>query len=186
MALNHKMADKHEGFLSSLFGGRRTKGSGNQWHNPMDGRTSRMHTRHAFAWDGKATLGKSIGVTREMWEKAIEQSGGERPMLALRWYDNERLDVGLDLALVNAHDLAELIEVANGLAFTTVEIEAPSGGLNGIRTTIDGKPVKVKVDIEIGRDQHPIIRIDDGRVLRPTRVFRNGVLLAIDMGILAD
>lgn len=113
MSLNKKMGDKHEDFLADLFGGRQTRGSGNQWHNPMDGRTSRMTSRFAFAWDGKSTLAKSVSVSLEMWAKAVEQAGGERPMLGLRFYDTEGLDVGLDLALVNAHDLAELIEAAN-------------------------------------------------------------------------
>lgn len=113
MSQNKRMGDKHEEFLNDLLGGRRTRGSGNQWHNPMDGRTSRMTARYAFAWDGKSTMAKSVSVSREMWRKAVEQSGGERPMLGIRFYDTESLDVGLDLALVNVHDLAELIEAAN-------------------------------------------------------------------------
>lgn len=113
MSLNKRMGDKHEAFLTSILGGRRTRGSGNQWHNPMDGRTSHMTRRYAFAWDGKSTLKRSISVSREMWQKAVEQTGGERPMIALRFYDTESLDVGVDLAVVNLHDLAELIETAN-------------------------------------------------------------------------
>lgn len=108
------MSDKHEEFLVDLFGGRRTRGSGNQASNPMDGRHSRMSEVCAFAWDGKSTLGKSVGVTREMWEKAEEQSHGERPMLALRFYDTDRLDVGLDLVVISAQDMAELLERVNG------------------------------------------------------------------------
>jgi len=113
MSLNKRMGDRHEEFLTDLLGGRQSRGSGNQWHNPMDGRTSRMTTRYAFAWDGKSTQAKSISVSREMWDKAVEQAGGEHPMIALRFYDTERLDVGLDLGLVNIHDLAALIEKAN-------------------------------------------------------------------------
>jgi hypothetical protein len=112
MALAKDMGDKHEAFLATLFGGYASRGSGNQWHNPMDGRTPRT-LRYSYAWDGKSTLGKSIGVSREMWVKAVEQSGGHTPMLPLRFYDNEALDVGLDLAVVSLHDLAELIETAN-------------------------------------------------------------------------
>jgi len=108
-----KMSDKHEEHLVALFGGRMTKGSGNQWHNQMDGRQSSREQYWAFAWDGKSTLGKSVGVTREMWTKAVQQAGVERPMLPLRWYNNERLEVGLDLAVVLADDLACLIEDAN-------------------------------------------------------------------------
>jgi hypothetical protein len=107
------MAEAHEGFLAALFGGRQARGSGNQWRNPMDGRTSRKHRRFAFAWDGKSTLARSVGVTRIMWDKAREQAGGERPMLALRFYDTASLEVGLDLVVLNAHDFAEILEAAN-------------------------------------------------------------------------
>jgi hypothetical protein len=113
VSLNKRMGDKHEEFLVDLFGGRQTRGSGNQWHNPMDGRTSRMTTRYAFAWDGKSTLAQSVSVSRKMWQKAVEQAGGERPMIGVRFYDNEGLDVGLDLVVMSAHDAAELIEAAN-------------------------------------------------------------------------
>jgi len=114
--LKRRMSDKHEEDLVGLLGGRQTRGSGNQWHNQMDGRTSRMEVEFAFAWDGKSTLGKSVGVTREMWDKAVEQAHGERPMLALRWYDSERLDIGLDLVVMDAHDAAALIAKANGVS----------------------------------------------------------------------
>lgn len=113
MSLNNRMGSAHESFLVSLLGGRQTRGSGNQWQNQMDGRHNRLLQTFAFAWDGKSTLGKSVGVSRAMWAKAVEQAHGERPMLALRWYDNERLDVGLDLITMSAHDAAELIEKAN-------------------------------------------------------------------------
>jgi hypothetical protein len=108
-----KMSDAHEAWLVDLFGGRMTKGSGNQWHNQMDGRQNSRQQYYAFAWDGKATLGKSVGVTREMWKKAVQQAGAERPMLPLRWYDTEQLKVGLDLVVVSADDLACLIKDAN-------------------------------------------------------------------------
>lgn len=114
VSLNHRMAQKHEAFLADLFDGRQTRGSGSQWRDQTDGRNNRMTTPYAFAWDGKATLGKSIGVSREMWTKVVEQSGGERPMLPLRFYANERLDVDLDLVVVSAYDLSELIAAARG------------------------------------------------------------------------
>lgn len=106
------MSDRHEIDLVKLLGGRRTPGSGNQFNNQMDGRHRRYDDAYAFAWDGKATFGKSVGVTRDMWTKAREQAGAELPMLALRWYNNERLDVGLDLAVIDLHDFAELVEAA--------------------------------------------------------------------------
>jgi hypothetical protein len=109
------MSDAHEEFLVGLLGGRQTRGSGNQWTNPMDGRHNRLAVPYAFAWDGKATLSDSITISRsKMWDKAVKQAGGERPMLALRWYDNERLDVGLDLVVVRAYDMSEMLEALNG------------------------------------------------------------------------
>ena len=115
MSTNQRMADAHEQFLVDLFGGRRTRGSGNQWTNPMDGRTSRMKEPFGFAWDGKATLGGSIGVSRAMWAKAVEQAEGERPMLGLRYYENERLDVRYDLVVVSAYDMSEVLSSLRGV-----------------------------------------------------------------------
>lgn len=114
MSVNKKMGDRHEEFLVELFGGSVSRGSGNQWTNPMDGRRNRMTVPYAFAWDGKSTLGKSIGVTGAMWDKAVDQAGGERPMLGLRWYANERLDVVRDLVVVSAFDMSEILAEVNG------------------------------------------------------------------------
>lgn len=106
-----KMSDKHEQFLVDLLGGVLVPGSGSSWARKMDVRQSRFAKFFAFAFDGKSTLGKSIGVTREMWRKAKEQAGGERPALALRFYDNERLTgVEMDLIVVDAQDFAEVVE----------------------------------------------------------------------------
>ena len=79
----------------------------------MDGRTDRRFESFAWAWDGKSTMGKSISVTREMLEKAVEQAGGERPMIALRFYDDERLRIYDDWILVKADDFLDLQETAN-------------------------------------------------------------------------
>lgn len=117
MSLNKKMGDAHEAFLCALFDGTQSRGSGNQWANPMDGRQNRFQQAYAFAWDGKSTLGGSIGVTRAMWRKAREQAHGERPMLGLRFYDDESLKrVEADLVVLSAHDMAEVLEAANTLA----------------------------------------------------------------------
>lgn len=89
-----------------------TRGSGNQFANPMDGRQNRYEAPVAFAWDGKSTRAASITVTRKMWEKAMLQAHGERPMLALRFYDSDRLAVGADLVVIGLHDLMELLELA--------------------------------------------------------------------------
>lgn len=114
MSLNRKMASKHEEHLVERLGGRQAPGSGNQWAKPMDGRHSRYATAYAYAWEGKSTLGKSIGVSRAMIAKAREQARGERPMLALRWYDSERLDVGEDWVAVPLDDFEEMRRAALG------------------------------------------------------------------------
>lgn len=126
MSLNGKMGKAHELFLAKMLGGRKTKASGSQWTDQMDGRHDRMRSLFAFAWDGKSTLGKSIGVSRAMWEKAREQALGERPMLALRFYDTENLDVGEDLVVLGLHDFVELLEQANASTpLTHAEIYVP-------------------------------------------------------------
>lgn len=123
MSLNKDMGDAHETFLVDLFGGRQARGSGNQWRQPMDGRTSRKHLRFAFAWDGKSTLGKGLNIPLTMIRKAKEQAGGNRPMIALRWYDSDTpfaLNPIEDWVAVKAQDMAEVVGEANLLA----EIEA--------------------------------------------------------------
>jgi hypothetical protein len=90
-----------------ILGGRRTRGSGNQFSDQMDGRHD--EGRWSFAWDGKSTLGNSVGVTPEMWDKAVEQSHGARPLLPLRWYSDWRLTPRLDLVVCDLHDLAEMV-----------------------------------------------------------------------------
>jgi hypothetical protein len=105
------LSDKHEEFLADTFGGRRTPGSGNQFSKQMDVRDS-PDTPLAMAWDGKSTLGKSVGVTRDMWVKAREQASAQIPALALRWYSNERLDPALDLVVLDLHDFATILDAA--------------------------------------------------------------------------
>lgn len=109
-----KMSDAHEEYLTEQLGGHKAKGSGNQWHDPIDGRHNHLTTEYAFAWDGKSTLGKSIGVTREMWEKAVEQAGAERACLPIRFYADERLKVDCDLVVLSLHDFTELLAAARG------------------------------------------------------------------------
>lgn len=114
MSLNRKMSSKHETDLARWFEGRKTPGSGNGFANPMDVRQSRYATRFALAIDGKSTRSKSVGVSREMWEKAVEQAHGERPALALRFYTSDRLDYDIDLMVVTVDDFLELLEMADG------------------------------------------------------------------------
>lgn len=116
MSLNRRMSDAHEAHLSEVLGGRLTPGSGNQAANPMDARQSRYTTSVAFAVDGKSTLAKSISVTRSLLNKAKEQAHGERPLVALRFYDDERLRGYEDWWLMREDDVLELIERSERLA----------------------------------------------------------------------
>ncbi len=111
--LNKRMGDLHEAYIAQLFGQRQTRGSGNQWRDQMDSKHDRTSCVFAFANDGKSTLGKSISVSRDMWAKAVEQAGGERPMLTLRFYNDASLNKVLaDLAVFDALDAAEMREAA--------------------------------------------------------------------------
>ncbi|MFD8650695.1 hypothetical protein [Streptomyces mirabilis] len=112
MSLNKMMGDAHEQHLAEVLGMRQTAGSGNQWRDPIDARHNRLDSQYAFAVDGKSTLAKSISITRAMWEKAVEQAGGERPMLGLRFYDDNARKVHADLAACDLLDFAELLEAA--------------------------------------------------------------------------
>lgn len=106
------MSDAHEIALVEALGGRRTRGSGNQFNNPMDGRHNRYEDSLAFAWDGKSTLGQSISIDLKMIAKARDQALAERPMIALRWYETERLKVAEDWAAIPLDDMQELVEAA--------------------------------------------------------------------------
>jgi len=113
MSLNHKMAEKHEGWAAALFHAVRSRGSGSQWHSPIDSRQNHMLVTYGFAQECKSTLRKSFSITRAMWQKAREQAGAERPSVLVRFYDTECLDVGYDLILTDAMDFAEVLERAN-------------------------------------------------------------------------
>ncbi len=111
MSVSSDISQAHEEHLALVLGGRRTRGSGNQFANQMDGRHDHREKPWAFAWDGKASLGESIGVSRAMWRKAEDQAHGERPMLALRYYNTPR-SVDLDLVTLGLDDFAEMREAA--------------------------------------------------------------------------
>lgn len=125
------MARRHEEFLAELNGGRKSRGSGSQWQDQGDGRSNRITTEFAFAWDGKSTTTKGITVDRAMIAKIREQAAGERPQLGLRWYDTEDLQrVGEDWIAIPAADYAELLDAARltaaevGAAMTEVRARA--------------------------------------------------------------
>jgi hypothetical protein len=106
------MSEVHERRLADRLGGRMTPGSGSTWRAQMDVRQGHGDASSTYAVDGKSTLGKSISVTREMWAKAVEQAHELRPMLALLFFRDERLNVETSLVVVTDDDFAELYERA--------------------------------------------------------------------------
>lgn len=110
---NQQMADSHEADIAEWIGGRQTKGSGNQWHSQMDAKNGINKVPFPIAGDGKATLSKSVGVSREMWRKAEEQSFGEIPALFLRFYRDQTLrTVDQDLVVLSVDDFVRILESA--------------------------------------------------------------------------
>lgn len=110
--LSQQMGDAHERDIAEWIGGKQQKGSGNQWHAQMDV-VNDERAPFPLAADGKATLGKSISITREMWRKAVEQTFSKIPTLWLRWYKDESLRVvDLDLVAINRSDFLELLDAA--------------------------------------------------------------------------
>ncbi|MDQ1041447.1 hypothetical protein QFZ75_007949 [Streptomyces sp. V3I8] len=141
MSLNKDMGDAHEAHLAETLGMRQTRGSGNQWRDPIDARHNRLDTAYAFAVDGKSTLAKSISITRTMWEKAVEQAGGEKPMLGLRFYDDGARKVHADLAACDLLDFAELLEAARAweLAKPLVQRFVKEHGLESLLPALAGE-----------------------------------------------
>lgn len=109
-----KMSSRHEEDLVALLGGERTRNSGAVWSDQSDGHQTGSDGYWRFAWDGKSTLGESIGVTRKMLAKLREQCRGLEPMLPMRWYADQRLTrVDEDWIAIEAETLAQIIEDAN-------------------------------------------------------------------------
>jgi hypothetical protein len=107
------MGDLHEQDIAEWIGGRQTKGSGNQWHNQMDAKNGINRVSFPIAGDGKATLGKSLSDTRELWTKFTEQSFGEIPAHFKRFYADQTLRrVDLDLVTIRVDDFVRILEAA--------------------------------------------------------------------------
>jgi hypothetical protein len=103
------MSDSHERFIAELIGGRITKNSGATWADQTDVRND-DDIPFRLAADGKSTLNQSISVTRAAWSKLVEQAHDLYPIMPLRFYDTERLAVGLDLVVISASDFGELLD----------------------------------------------------------------------------
>jgi hypothetical protein len=104
-----QMSDAHEQFLADLIGGVVMPGSGNGFANQMDVRNDARREPYPLAVDGKSTRAQSIGVTLEMWRKALAQAHNCLPALALRWYHDDRLRTTTDLIVVRASDFGEIL-----------------------------------------------------------------------------
>ena len=116
--IKHRLSRLHEADIASWFDGTQHVGSGNQYHHQGDGRTG-YHGEWDFRWDCKAAMPgtQSITVTRAMIDKLIEQCHGARPMLPMRFYDNERggFNPNHDLVVLRADDAIALVEFADGV-----------------------------------------------------------------------
>lgn len=118
-----QMGERHEKDVAEVLGGTMTRGSG----NGIDKGDGAHHHDAAFAfrWDAKSTKGKQIAVTAAMLEKIIEQAGGERPALPLRWYGNEMLTKVLhDWIAVKLADFSELLADARETAALREQVKS--------------------------------------------------------------
>lgn len=109
---NQQMGDAHERDIAEWIEGVQQKASGSQWQAQMDViNDERMP--FALAADGKATLGKSISITRDMWQKAVGQTFNKIPTIWLRFYRDESLrEVSTDLVVIECRDFLEMLEAA--------------------------------------------------------------------------
>lgn len=122
MAVDKKrMGDLHEKYLAELTGSRQSKASGAKFDDKADGRGNHLLDEWAVCFDGKSTRGLGINITREMLAKIIDEAHGERPMIGLRFYDNDRLDrIGFDWVAIEAQHFAELLFAARHAATSDV------------------------------------------------------------------
>lgn len=109
------LSDKHAEFIAELFGAPVQRGSGNQPNRQTDNRMPLgRHTPIAFAFEGKSTQNRSMGLRLDDWQKVREQAHGLRSALAYRFYEKNNLLVPMaDLIAVDAHDFAEILDEAN-------------------------------------------------------------------------
>lgn len=80
-----KKWEKKEKKDSEDFGGRRVKGSGNQWSAPGDVKSAK------FLIDSKQTDKESFSITLKMWDKLYEEAlfSFKYPMLSVQVKDKE-------------------------------------------------------------------------------------------------
>jgi hypothetical protein len=107
-----KASEIYDHFLDRVLGGDKAHHSGAHFDNPTQDGQSGREAGFVFAWYAAATRGDSISVSRAMWEKAAEWALGDRPMVALRFYDSETIATcpKLDLAVVSLLTLTEMVD----------------------------------------------------------------------------
>lgn len=128
MGLAKKMGDKHEEHAAEVYGGRVTPGSGNQWARQTDGRVSRYDHAVAFARDCKSTRARSISIKRDDLDKLRIQAEPERPIMPIRFYDDDRLRGYDDWVLLQEDDFLELLERSAALSRVEQALEAAGEG----------------------------------------------------------
>jgi uncharacterized small protein (DUF1192 family) len=118
-----KASELYDHFLDRVLGGDKAHHSGPHFDNPTNSSESGQEAEFVFAWYAAATRGDSISVSTAMWEKAREWAWGDRPMVALRFYDSETIATcpTLDLAVVSLLSLTEMVDRIGQL---TADIEA--------------------------------------------------------------
>ncbi len=116
MGLAKNMGDKHEQHAAEVYGGRVTPGSGNEWARQTDGRVSRYEHAVAFARDCKSTRSRSISIKRDDLDKLCLQAEPERPMMPIRFYDDDRLRGYEDWVLIREDDFLELLQRSETLS----------------------------------------------------------------------
>lgn len=117
-----QMSDAQEEHIAEVFGVRRTRGSGNQFRDQMDDRGHRMDEAVALAFDGKSTLGDSIGIKKSELDKADEQAYGEAPVMAYRFYDDWTLRNFQDRYLLTENTLLELVQRSRTLSVAEASV----------------------------------------------------------------
>jgi hypothetical protein len=142
MSLSSKMSQKHEGFVAEELGGRKTKASGSQFNDQTDGRGDRYSEHISLAWDCKATHAKSMGISREMLHKLVQQAGGDVPILPIRFYEDTRLRNYEDWVIIRFATLVEMKEMAE-YGYRVKEI---------VKMVLDGRVNDVHRDLSYSDD----------------------------------
>lgn len=128
-----RMGDLHEEHIEEKWGGRRQRGSGNQWSNPCDVREDHTEVLLAIAADGKSTAAASISIQLADLRKLCEQAGAEIPVMPVRFYLDHRLQDAEDWVLLREEDALAW----RSLARQMVELDADVA--SGDRVILGGK-----------------------------------------------